>query len=139
MVPRLSCGAICSVPSLISVFVLCCQPSCHNCVHLAIVFKFVILKILLKPQKHENCLTRIPLKGAVSVCSLFMELYPCKPVLWLTLVTSRLREMLYLFICFYEVSRLNYFFYSRELWSVSRAKNKYEDDRRQSVGENMAT
>jgi len=38
MDPRLSCGTICSFPPLISVCVLCCQPSCHNCVHLAIVF-----------------------------------------------------------------------------------------------------
>ena len=31
----------------ISARVICCQPSCHNCIHLTIVFKSVAAKVLL--------------------------------------------------------------------------------------------
>ena len=36
---------------LISVHVLCCQPPCHNCLRLAIVFKYVAVKLLLQCWK----------------------------------------------------------------------------------------
>jgi hypothetical protein len=36
---------------LISVHVLCCQPLCHNCFHLAIIFKFVAVRLLLQCWK----------------------------------------------------------------------------------------
>ena len=60
-------------------------------------------------ETDENCLTIDSSKIiAVSVGSLFTKLYPCKPVLLPTLVASKLKKTLYLFICFYEISRLNY-------------------------------
>ena len=50
--PQLRHRNVCSL--LISVLVLCHEPSRRNCSHLAFVFDFVAIKILLQRWKHTN-------------------------------------------------------------------------------------
>ena len=87
--PHHNCTFIISCDQLfyflsISVRVLCYQPSCHNCYHLANIFKFVTAKILFQRWKQTKIAgRRIPLTQ-IWYCTFFMQLVYVKLYLFPT-------------------------------------------------------
>ena len=69
---------------LTAVHVLGYQPSCHNCLYLAIVFKFVTFKVLLQGSKHDNrWATDLPIRITIIVCFfLATKLHNTNLIMW---------------------------------------------------------